>query len=136
MFDLSKNNLAEIAEEGYTLELVIPDTVEKTGAWVKVRGSDSKVVKNFYRKLYQENNLKQQKAKRQGKEAPEPTLEEMDELSVESAVIRIINWGGIGENGVEVPFTKENAERILKEHDWIRAAILDASSDGSKFRPE
>lgn len=135
MFDLSKNNLSEIAEAGIWFDLVMPDTLTETGARIKVRGSDSPTVRKVMRKIASEQTLKAQKAKRQGKEH-EPSFTELDELNLESAVARIIDWQGIGENGVEIPFTKENAERVLSAHNWIMAAVIDNSTDGSKFRPE
>jgi hypothetical protein len=103
---------------------------------IKVRGADSKKLRDYARKYIQEQQLKEQKAKRQGKEAPVPTIEEMEESVTKRAVLSIISWSGIAENGQEVPFTEENATRILKEHDWIRSAVLENSNDGSKFRPE
>ena len=136
MFDLSQNNLSQIAEAGYEFNLLLPDTLQDTGAKIKVRGADSKKLRDYARKYIQEQQLKEQKAKRQGKEAPVPTIEEMEESVTKRAVLSIISWSGIAENGQEVPFTEENATRILKEHDWIRSAVLENSNDGSKFRPE
>lgn len=135
-FDLKKNNYAEAAEVGYEFELLLPGTNEPTGAFFKVRGDQSKTVKAFGRKKYAEFKLREQQAKRRGKDVEDMTLEEAEELSIESAVIRVIDWRGISEDGKEVPFTKENAERIFKEHTFIKDQIMEESGQLLNFRPE
>jgi glycerol-3-phosphate cytidylyltransferase-like family protein len=64
------------------------------------------------------------------------TLEEAEELSIESAVIRVIDWENITENGKPVTFTKENAERIFKEYSWIKEAVMEESGQILNFRSE
>jgi len=126
MLDLKVQNLAEQAEAGYEFELLYPGTDEKTGAFVKVRGAQSKVVRAYARKKYNEYRLREQQAKRKGKE-DEMTLDEAEDMSIDTAINRIIAWKGITEGGTEVPFTKENAERILRDHSWIREAVVSES---------
>jgi hypothetical protein len=132
-FDLKNHNYTEIAEAGYEFELKLPGTGEGTGAFITVRGDQSKTVKAFGRKKYSEFKLREQQAKRRGKEADDMTLEEAEELSIESAVVRIITWKNISENGKEVPFTKENAERILKEYPFIKDQILEEAGSLLNF---
>ena len=133
MFDLTKNNVGVANEAGYEFELTIPGTGEKTGAFVKVRGEQSPVVKAFSKRKYTEYKLKQDAAKRRNKEY-ELDLDEAEEISIEAAIVRIISWKGLSEGKVEVPFTKENAERILKEHDWIKDQVMEESSQALNFR--
>lgn len=135
-FDLSKNNFAEVAEAGFEFELKLPGTGEGTGAFITIRGDQSKTVKAYARKKYAEFKLKEQQAKRRGKEADDMTLDEAEELAIESAIVRVISWKGIAENGKDVPFTQENAERIFKEHPWIREAVTEESSQLLNFRPK
>ena len=135
MFDLSKNNFAEIAEAGYEFELKLPGTGEGTGAFITIRGDQSKTVKAYARKKYAEFKLKEQQAKRRGKEAEDMTLDEAEELAIESAIVRVIDWKGLAENGKEIPFTKENAERIFKEHPFIREAVTEEAGQLLNFRP-
>jgi hypothetical protein len=132
-FDLKNHNYTEIAEAGYEFELKLPGTGEGTGAFITVRGDQSKTVKAFGRKKYSEFKLREQQAKRRGKEADDMTLEEAEELSIESAVVRIITWKNISENGKEVPFTKENAECILKEYPFIKDQILEEAGSLLNF---
>lgn len=133
-FDLKKNNVAELGEAGYEFELKFPGTFESTGAFVKVRGSESKTVKAFTRKKFEEYQRKVAADKRRGKVNDDISLDEAEELAVESASVRIISWKGIEEDGINVPFTPENAERILTEHSWIRDQVMEASNDLANFR--
>ena len=133
MLDLKVKNLSETSEAGYEFELVWPPTGEKTGAFVKVRGAESKVARAYARKKYSEYRQKELMAKRKGRE-DEMSLDEAEDMAIETAITRIISWKGINDAGVEVPFTKENAERILREHSWIREAIVEESDQLLNFQ--
>ena len=135
-FDLAKHNYTEIAEVGCKFELKLPGTGEGTGVFITVRGDQSKTVKAFGRKKYSEFKLREQQAKRRGKDVDDMTLEEAEELSIESAVIRVIAWENITENGKVVNFTKENAERIFKEYSWIKDAVMEEAGQLLNFRSE
>ncbi len=135
-FDLAKHNYTEIAEVGYKFELKLPGTGEGTGVFITVRGDQSKTVKAFGRKKYSEFKLREQQAKRRGKEVDDLTLEEAEELSIESAVIRVIGWENITENGKVVAFSKENAERIFKDYSWIKDQIMEEAGQLLNFRGE
>lgn len=135
-FDLAKHNYTEIAEVGYKFELKLPGTGEATGVFITVRGDQSKTVKAFARKKYAEFKLREQQAKRRGKDVEEMTLEEAEELSIESAVVRVIGWENITEDGKKVEFSKENAERVFKEYPWIKEAVMEESSQLLNFRAE
>ena len=134
-FDLGKNNLSAAAEAGYEFELIYPATEEKTGAFITVRGEASKTVKAFGRKKYAEGEAKRIQDARKGKDTSVVDLEELEDLAIESAIVRIIDWRGISDGGENVPFTAEVARKILKEHDWIRKQVLEESSQILNFRP-
>lgn len=128
MLDLSKNDPSKQAEAGYTFNVVMPDGT-KTDATITVRGSNSPVVKNYSRRVYQEFKVREQQAKRRGREVEELTLEEAEELAAQSAAVRVIGWTGIGEEGKEVKFSKEEAERIMKAYPFIREAVMENSDN-------
>lgn len=136
MLDLTKTNLSQAAETGYEFEVRLPGTLEATGAFITVRGDQSPTVKTYGKRKYQEFKVREQAAKRRGRDAEDLTLDEAEELAIESAIVRVISWRGITEGGKEVPFTKENAARIFKEHSWIREAVMEESSQLLNFRPE
>lgn len=134
LFDLSKNNLSVAAESGYEFELIMP-TGEATGAFITVRGEQSPIVKQYSKKRYNDYQLSVNQAKRRGKEY-DVSLDEAEDMAVEAAVTRIISWRNIAEEGKEVPFTKEAASKILKEHNWIREAVVETSSELLNFDPK
>jgi hypothetical protein len=135
MLDLKKTNYAESAEAGYEFELLLPGTNEPSGAFITVRGDQSKTVKAYARKKYGEFKAREQMNRRRGKEE-EMTLEEAEDLAIEAAVVRVIGWKGISDGGDTVAFNKENATRVFREHPWIREQVMEVAQDILNFRPE
>ena len=130
--DLVKTNIAAEAESGYEFELLHPATGEGTEGFIKVRGEKSRTVQNHARKVVTEMQKREKVAKGKNKEV-ELSIEDLEAMAIERAIVRIISWKGITEEGVEVPFSKENAERILKDHPWIREAVMEASEELLNF---
>jgi hypothetical protein len=133
--DLAKNNLSVAADIGFEFEVRLPSSSEPTGAFITVRGEESKTVKAFGRNKFKEFQQKQAQAKRRGKDVEDMTLEDAEELSVETAVVRVMGWRGITDNGEEVKFSPEAAAKIFKEHSWIREQVMEESSQILNFRP-
>lgn len=131
--NLDIKDVSKAAEAGYEFELILP-TGEATEAFVTVRGQLSPKVKAYSRKRIQEYQMRLSMAKKRGKEVEDMTFEEIEEMQVDGAIVRIISWRGIEEGGVEVPFTEENAKRILSKHTWIRDQIMQESDDLLNFR--
>ena len=130
--DLAITNVAAAAESGYEFELLHPATGEGTGGFLTIRGENSRTVQQHARKVVTEMQKREKVAKGKGKDE-DLTISELEDMAVERAVVRIISWKGIQENGEDVPFTKENAERILKDHSWIREVLMEESSNLSNF---
>lgn len=131
--DLAKVNFSEKAEVGYEFELRMPSTDEPLGAFIKVRGVDSPKVKAYGKKVFREMQVKEAQAKRKGREPDQITIEEAEDLAIESAVVRTIGWRGIEEDGKEVKFSEENAARIYREYPFIRAQVMDESDQLLNF---
>lgn len=132
MFDLKKNNPAVQAEVGFKFNVTLPDG-SKTDAFVTVRGANSPVVKNHSRKIFQEFKLREQQAKRRGREPEELTLEEAEDLAAESAAVRVIDWDGFSEDNKKVEFSKEEAIRLMKEYPFLREQVMEASDNIFNF---
>jgi hypothetical protein len=136
--NLTKTNLTEKSDVGYKFELVIPEIQERTGGFVTVRGGQSTKVKAFIRRKHAEMQQQEQAAKKKGRDVPPMTIEDAEDFAIESCLVRLMGWEGITEEndkGVEkeIPFNEENARRILKEHSWIRDAIIFESEALSNF---
>lgn len=132
-FNIKTQNLSDQAEAGYEFELIYPSTGEPLGAFIKVKGKESKSVKAFLRRRADENQILIKKGK---KKSDDMTYADLIDLQVELAVEQTIGWRGIEtEDGVELPFSKENAEKLYREHEWVREAVETEASDIRNFRP-
>ena len=133
-FDIVKQDFSKTSEVGYTFDLILP-TGENSGAKLTVIGELSGTVRAFARRSLKEFQQRQQIAKRKGKD-DDLSIEELEELAVEQAIVRLVGWEGITENGKEIPFTKEKAREILTVHSWIREAVMNEAEDITNFRPK
>lgn len=130
-FDIVKTNLAEKAEAGHRFEVKLPDG-SPTDFYITVRGTLSPKVKAYGKKLFNQMQIKEQQLKRKGKEA-EFSLEEAEEMAVDSASLRVITWEGLQEDGKDIPPTEDNIKRIMRELDWVRSQVLDESDIAANF---
>lgn len=135
MFDIKLQDFSKSAELGYTFSLKLP-TGADSGAKLTVIGDMSPTVKAYGRKLFQEYQQKQATARRKGRPEDEIDLDEAEERAVESALVRLVDWQGITEDGEEVPFSKAKAASVLKQHPWIRDAVMQEAADINNFRPK
>lgn len=130
-FDIVKTNLAERAETGFEFEVKLPDG-SPTEFFVTVRGTQSPKVKGYSKRVFNQLQVKEQQAKRKNKEN-EFSLEDAEDMAVESAVVRIVTWRGLEEAGKEIPFNEENGRRIMRDLDWVRAQVLDEADIAANF---
>lgn len=130
-FDIVKTNLAEIAEAGYEFEVKLPDG-SPTDFFITVRGTQSPKVKGYSKKVFNQMQIKEQQAKRKGKDV-DFSLEDAEDMAIESAVVRIVSWKGLEEDGKEIKHTEENAKRIMRELDWVRAQVLEEADIAANF---
>lgn len=133
-FDIKKNDPELVAEKGYSFNLELPDGT-RTDAVITVRGANSKKVKEHSRKTYKETEQNRVLAKRKGKDY-ELSLDELTEMAIESAVVRVIKIEGIEEGGKAVESTPENIYRLCKDYDFLRTQILEQSDNIFNFRSE
>lgn len=133
MLDLKKTDIAAISEEGYKFQLLLPEVKTPLDAWITVRGANAQKVKDFAKKKFSEMQRLEVIAKRKGKDVDPMTLDEAEEMAIDSAALRVKAWEGICEGKVEVPCDEENIKRILKQHAWLREAILEASDNLANF---
>lgn len=133
-FDLSKQDYSKAAENGFTFELQLPDGT-MSDAKLTIIGDLSATVQNYSKRKYKEIKSQIEAAKRRGKEW-EPSLEDAEEEAVEGALVRLIGWDGITEDGKEVKFSKEKATEVLKKHSWIREQIYEEAKNVQNFTPK
>lgn len=133
-FDIKKNDPEVAAESGYTFALELP-TGEVTDAKITIRGDNSKKVKEHGRRVYKEMEQQRVIAKRKGKEQ-DLSLEDLTEMSIDAAVVRIIKIEGIEEDGVTVESTPDNIRRLCTQYDFLRSQVLEQAANTFNFRSE
>ena len=132
-FDIKKNNPTDVAEAGYEFTVVLPDGTE-TEAKIKVRGSNSPKVKAFYRTAFNQMRLRENAAKKRGKEVEDMSLEESEDFAIRSSAVRIISWSGLAEDGKEVVYSNPEAERMMTDYPFLRDLVTKESEDLLNFR--
>ena len=131
-FDIKKTNLAEQAENGYEFEVKLPDG-SSTDFFITVRGNLSPKIKKYSKDLFNKMQQKELNNKRKGKAEQPMDIEEAEATLVDSAVVRIITWRGLEEDGAIVEPTPENFKRIMTELDWVRSQVIEESDNAANF---
>ena len=131
--DLNSLDLSKDAEAGYELTLVHPVSGDDLDGVIRVRGDKSKAIQAFSRKRVNELQRRERMLKGKGKDE-NLSIEELEQMHIESGIARVISWKNIKKDGEDLPFTKENAEAVFKEYPWILEQTLDASSNLNLFR--
>lgn len=133
MIDFNTLDLTAQGEAGYTLQLLHPkNQTELEGVTIKIRGDKSRTVQQFERKRLNELQNKERVLKGKNKEMTF-TTEELERMAIEAAVVRVINWSGINENGEPVPFNEENATYMFEKFSWMRDQVREAAEDLDNF---
>ena len=130
--ELNLLNLGVQADDGFDLVLQHPITGDDLDGVIRVRGDKSRAVQQFSRKRITEMQKRERMLKGKGKDE-NLTIEELEAMAVESAIVRVISWKNIKKDGEDLPFTKENAEVVFKEYDWIRQQVMEASEELKNF---
>ena len=133
MIDFNTLDLTAQGEAGYTLQLLHPkNQTELEGVTIKIRGDKSRTVQQFERKRLNELQNKERVLKGKNKEMTF-TAEELERMAIEAAVVRVINWSCINENGEPVPFNEENATYMFEKFSWMRDQVREAAEDLDNF---
>ena len=131
--ELNLLNLSAAADDGCDLVLQHPITGDDLDGVIRIRGDKSKHVQAFSRKRVNELQKRERMQKGKGKDT-DLSIEELEQMHIESGIARVISWKNIKKDGEDLPFTKENAEVVFKEYPWILEQILENSSNLNLFR--
>ena len=131
--DLNSLDLSKDAEAGYELTLVHPVSGDDLDGVIRVRGDKSRQIQAFSRKRVNELQRRERMQKGKGKDT-DLSIEELEQMHIESGIARVISWKNIKKDGEDLPFTKENAESVFKDYPWVLEQVLDASSNLNLFR--
>lgn len=127
---------SEASEQGYTFEPRYPSSNAGIEATITVRGPESEVVRTMLRRQIAELQTREQNAKKRGRDAEPPTLEELETQSIELAVAYTKTWAGFKDGDRVLEPTEANYRRIYAEHPWIRRQVIEEAQDlGNFVRP-
>ena len=133
-FDIKKNNFSELSEVGYEFEVLTPYGTE-TGAFITARGEYSPTAKAYDRRAYENRQTEIAVLKKQNKEW-KPSLERFEEEQIDRAIMLVKDWKGFTEDGVEIPFNRENAQRVFEANTYILDQVLEAAKVAVNFQPK
>lgn len=135
--DLSKINLEKMAEQGADMELMHPVDNEvmlqdnKSPITIKLVGTDSKAYRNKNRDFQRKRIAKMTKSRTK---TIDYTVS--DEDACELLAECTIGWSGIVVEGKPLEFSKENAEILYMQFNWIREQVDAFIGDRANFFPK
>ena len=134
MIDLNTLDLSEQGDAGYKMQVQHPiDNTEIEGMTIRIRGDKSKTVQAFERKRVNEMQKREKLLKGKNK-STDFTIDELEEMAVEAAVVRIMGWTGMQEGGEVLDYSPENAAYLMKKFPWMREQVREAAEDLENFR--
>ena len=125
-FDLATLDTAKVAEEGAELRVAHPTTGEDLGIKISLIGMDSKTFRDIS-KARATASLK--------KKSRDVNFDQGEAESIELLAKCTKGWEGITEDGIEVPFSYENAVKLYTKYLWLKEQVDRFIVDRSNFLP-
>lgn len=125
-FDINKLNFTAIADQGYEFKVKDPSGMYIDGAYITVRGALSPKVSSFKKALV---NKMQQDEKRK----KEQTLDDAERMSLDLAVLTVMDWRGFEADGKDVKCTEANVRELLSRETWLQEQIIAESNEAANF---
>lgn len=126
-FDLGALDTRRGGEQGCELQLKHPASGALLPCWVRVRGYDA----DSYQKKLQE----QQASRLERLPGHKPSVQEINEQSLELAATLVAGWRGVSLDGEPLEYTEAAAVKLLKRFPWIREQVEVAAADRGNFLP-
>lgn len=123
--DISNFDILEASEGGFTYTVKVPFGENK--------GDDSDIkieVLGVFSKAFEGANAQiqayQEKCWSKGKT---PDKAHLEKLNIGLLVACTKGWSGMKEDGKDLPFSKENAQRVYEQYPWLAKQVGDAAAD-------
>jgi hypothetical protein len=102
-------------------------TGEPSGVTFHVLGKHAEPVQALIRKMIRKQQTEDAIAKRKGRNPEIKTIEELEEQSIELAVVRVTGW-----EGVKQEFSADILKQALKRNPhWVEQIIDESNNDGN-----
>lgn len=132
-FDLATLDTKAACSKGYEVELKHPTTSVPLGMFITIVGKDSQEFRDYTREKTNIRLKRDAMAQKRGKDPEIRTVESIEAENIELLVICTKGWRGIMKDGVELPFSVQNAIALYKDYPWAYDQINDAVGDVSLF---
>ena len=114
--------------------------LEDGGAWVDLgEGASIKVARvgnKNYNQLFQ-RRVKQSRINLNINPLPEDVSQKFEAIIVEAmAETILLGWNGMQEDGVEIPYSKENAIKLLTDYKDFRDIVVEHAKNMDTFRSQ
>lgn len=131
--DISTLDTVSAANKGAEFELKHPVTMEPMGAFIGILGKDSDTFRSAFRKKVNARLAREAMAKKRGKDADAPTVEDSEADGMDLLVACTTGWRGLLENGTPLEFSETAARKLYTQAPWIRLQVDEAIADLSLF---
>jgi len=126
--DLSSLDMTKFADEGATLEILHPATLEPLlhngePVTITLLGQDSSV---FRAEI-------QRRAKAQMNKRQKIDIDKVAGDSADLLAVLTVNWYGIEEGGKELECNRENAKGVYEKYGWLRQQVDEFIGDRANF---
>lgn len=115
--------------ESTEIEIVHPKTKVSVGASITLAGPEHPARKKI--SFDRQRRIRADMSKHGRIKFSDPEADAEDEIHELAACT--LGWKGIGENGKELPFSREAAERIYTACAWLREQVSAGLSDRENF---
>ncbi len=121
---LSDFNSVKGSNEGAVLYIEHPVTGDKTDAWIKMAGPDSKLAKQRRTHI--------QRVLRGKRNISDLDIDVLEKEVLETRVALTLDWGNL-ELDKTLDFTEENVRKVYSEYPWIAEQVDAFQGDRSNF---
>ena len=127
-FSISRFDTKTKANAGIEVELLDEATGAKSGAFVTVLGTDSDVFRNA---AAEQGRARQERARLSPGKAFTPREQDLEAAELLAACTT--GWRGLEDEGVEIPFTKERAQKYYADLPTLREQVSQAVGSRTLF---
>jgi hypothetical protein len=115
ILDLSNLDVVASASKGAVLEVLHPTLYTKLGIKITLVGADSDRFKNYRRDI--------QNKRLQETSAMALNLDELEDQNLTLLATCTIGWDTMPVDGVDLPFTIDNAKKVYKRFPWLKEQV-------------
>ena len=131
-FDLAALDTVAACNKPVEIEIENPNSHEKLGVFFSIVGKDSDAYRARIKAMANENMQRTALMSQRGK-VDIPNIDKMEEKNTDALVAATVGWRNVFLDGVELPFSIENARAVYSRIFPVRDQVSEAINDLSRF---